>query len=124
MFSPAFEIAKASSAVVALLGNPPRFYSFGNAEQDGSKPYAVHQTIAGSPENYLRKLPDQDTLIVQVDVYCSTAAGGPNKAKEVTEALVEAFQEAAYVTSWNGEFRDPETKLWRISFTVEFMTPR
>lgn len=120
MFSPAFEIAKASAAVVAILGNPPRFYGFGDAVQDGTKPYAVHQTIAGSPENYLRKLPDQDTLIVQVDAYAQT----PKQSKAVVTALVEAFQEVAYVTSWNGEFRDPDTKLWRISFSVEFMTPR
>lgn len=120
MFSPAFEIAKASAGVIAVLGNPPRFYGFGDAVQDGAKPYAVHQTISGSPENYLNQRPDQDTLIVQVDVYAKT----PQLAKQVVTALVDAFEPVAYVTSWNGEFRDPDTKLWRISFTVEFMTDR
>lgn len=120
MFSPAYELAKASSAVKALIGDPPRFYSFGDADQDGDKPYAVQQTIAGSPENYLNQVPDVDRLVVQVDVYARV----PQDSREIVEALVGAFEASAYVTSWNGEFRDPDTKLFRISFTVEFFTPR
>lgn len=120
MFSPAFEIANASAAVKAVLGTPLRFYGFGDAQQDGAKPYAVHQVIAGSPENYINQVPDQDTLVVQVDAY----AGTPQEAKAIVRALVGAFEPVAHVTSWNGEFRDPETRLWRISFTVEFKADR
>lgn len=120
MFSPAYDLAAASLAVQAVLGNPPRFTSFGNAPQDGAKPYAVQQTITGSPENYLGQLPDLDSLSVQVDVYARVMAD----AKAITVALRDAFEPAGYVTSWNGEFFEADTKLWRISFTVDFKIPR
>ena len=120
MFSPAFEIAKADAAVVALLGNPLRFYDFGDAAQDGAKPYAVQQVVAGNPENYLAGRPDADNVVVQMDVY-----GLDMKAvKVVALALQHAFELHGYITGFNGTSREPDTKLWRVSFTVEFITDR
>ena len=61
MYPPVFATAVASPAVTALLGtNPTRLYLFGEAPQNVIKPYAVWQTVAGSPENYLGTLPDID----------------------------------------------------------------
>lgn len=120
MFSPVSDLVRDNAAVQAVFGNPARIDSFGNSPQDGAKPYAVHQVVGGSPENYLAGLPDLDSLIVQVDVY----ARAPQDTKRGVEALVGALEPVAYVTSWNGEFFEPDTKLYRISFTVEFITPR
>jgi len=65
MFPPVFSTAVAASAVTALLGtNPTRLYLFGEAPQGVAKPYAVWQTVAGSPENYLGTLPDIDHWVV------------------------------------------------------------
>lgn len=120
MFSPAYEIVKADGGVTALLGSPPRFYSFGDAPQDGSKPYAVQQVVSGFPENYLNQTPDTDSVVVQIDVY----AQAPQDAKAICLALANALEPVSHITNWNGQFRDSETRLWRISFTVEFKTPR
>lgn len=122
MFAPAADIAGADANVIAALGAPPaqRFYSFGEATEKTAKPYAVWQVVGGGPENYLAGRPGSDVHTVQVDVYADTA----NQARHVAEVLVRAFELSGYVTSWNGEFIDPGTKLKRISFTVEFITSR
>jgi hypothetical protein len=122
MFAPIADIAGADANVIAALGPPPnqRFYSFGLAPEQNEKPYAVWQVIGGSPENLLSGRPDSDRHVIQVDAYAKTA----NQARSVARVLAEAFELDGYITSWNGEFFDTDTQLRRISFTVEFITPR
>jgi hypothetical protein len=120
MFSPLYDLVKNDVAVQAVLGTPVRLYAFGDAAQDGAKPYAVQQTVGGRPENCLAGVPDMDSIIVQVDAY----APAMTQAKAIVVALAAVIEPVAYITSWNGEFRDTENKLWRISFTVEFKNPR
>jgi len=120
MFPPIFEVCAANSAVKMALGNPPRIYPFGEAEQGTPKPYAVWQTISGSPENYLAQRPDIDSFTLQVDVYAGTAAD----ARACARAIRDAIEPRAYVVRWNGEMRDPDTKSYRVSFDVDWWTPR
>lgn len=123
MFPPVFDQAEASAPVVALLktnDGPLRVYPFGEATQATPKPYAVWQIAYGSPDNLLACVPSMDTFGVQFDVYANTG----KVARQVTEALVNAFEPFAYVVSWNGEFKDDPTDLYRVSFTAEWMTPR
>lgn len=127
MYPPIAAVAQASAGVRAVLktGNGPvRFWPFGEAPQKGNPgyrvPYAVFQTVYGSPNNLLACIPSMDTWGEQVDVYGETAAS----VRAVAEALRDAFEPVAYIVSWNGEFIDEETNLRRYSFTVEFMTPR
>lgn len=125
---PVFEVAKASSEVTALLGvNPTRLWPFGEAPRDANgvpasaTPYAVWQLSYGTPQNTLSCPPDIDNAGVQVDAYAKTAA----QARAVANALSEAYEDAYHhVVSWNGEFMDDPTRLFRVSFTVEFWTPR
>lgn len=120
MFSPAYEIAKASGPVVAALGDPLRLYDFGDAEQDGSKPYAVQQVVGGFSENYLGETPDADSILVQFDIY-----GLDMKlVKLAALALRDAFEPTAHVTSYGGQSRETVTRLWRITFTAEFKSAR
>lgn len=120
MFSNLYALVKDVAGVQAVLGNPVRLYRFGQAPQDVAKPYAVQQTIAGQPENYLGERPDQDTLLVQVDVYAADMAG----ARAIVTALAAAIEPHTHITSWNGEFFEPDTKLQRISFTVDLKVDR
>lgn len=122
MFSPAFDIAQADPAVTAILGSGQsmRFYDFGDAAQDGARPYAVQQVVAGNPENYLAGRPDADRLIVQIDTY-----GLEMKAvKTLALTLQAAFELHGYITGFNGTSRELDTKLWRVGFTVEFIPLR
>lgn len=125
-YAPIYALAAASSTVVGLLKTPPgqlRFYLFGEADQNTVKPYAVWQTVGGSPENYINQRPDCDDWSTQVDVYAEDPAGA-SKARTIAFALMDAFEGSAYVTSYNGEFKETETKLYRFSFTVDWITHR
>lgn len=121
MYPPVFALAVAAPAVTALLGtNPTRLYPFGEAPQGVTKPYAVWQLVGGVPENYLGNVPDTDSYSVQIDVYADRAS----TARQVAEALRDAYEPKAYVANWNGESRDPDTNNCRISFDVDFITMR
>lgn len=123
IYPPIFSRANGSSAVRALLKTgtgPLRFYLFGEADQNTAKPYAVWQTIGGSPENYINQVPDSDDWSTQVDVYALT----PDSARAIAYALIESFEPVAYVTSYNGEYREAETRLYRFSMTCDWITHR
>lgn len=122
MNPPLHAVCAADSTVQDLLGdgNILRLFPFGEARQPETYPYAVWMVISGSPENYLGDAPDVDFTRTQVDVY----ARNWRSARDVRDALVNAMEGAAYVTSWNGEMRDPGTKSFRISFTVDWITAR
>ena len=116
-----FNIAKQSSAVTGVLGNPPRFYPFGQARQNEPRPYAVWQVVYGNPDNSLSCIPKEDMTGCQIDAYAKT----PTDAREVAAALRDAFEETYnHVVSFNGEFWEANTGLYRVSFTAEFWTVR
>lgn len=119
---PIFSLAVGSADVLALLkkGNTTRFYPFGEAPQGIERPYAVWQLVGGQPENRLATAPSMDTFRIQVDVY----ADKQSEARAVGDALRDAFEPAGYITGWNFEGRESDTRLFRFSFTVEFMEPR
>ncbi len=122
MYPPIHTIVAADTSVQSLLSNGSllRFYPFGEARQQDVYPYAVWQIVSGQPENYLGQRPDVDSFSTQVDVYGKTW----RSAREVGDALQAALEGDAYVSSYLGEMRDPETKSYRVSFTVDWVTPR
>lgn len=125
MIPPIFPPVAASTAVQALIGtgaagNPVRFFPFGRAPQNPTKPYAVWQNISGQPENYLEDLPDTDTFTLQIDVYADTAA----TAEQVAIAIRNAIEPVAYVTRWGGQSRDPDTQNYRETFDTEWIVYR
>ena len=120
MYPPIYEVAAADATVKSVLGSPPRLYLFGEAPPNVPKPYAVWRVPYGTPENYLGQAPDMDNFGAQIDVYGATATA----CRGVAKALRDALEPVAYVVSWNGESRDPVTRDYNYSFTVEFMEPR
>jgi hypothetical protein len=125
MYAPIFQAVNVSG-VQALLktGNGPlRFYMFGLADQNTPLPYAVWQTVYGAPENYLTNVPDVDSFGIQVDVYASPSQGAA-VARSVAEALRDAIEPHAHITSWRGDSRDPNTNNFRFSFDVDWIVNR
>lgn len=121
MTPPIFATCKADSGVTALIGsNPCRLYPFGEAPQGVAKPYVVWQVISGLPENYLAQVPDIDSFSIQIDVYADTASS----ARATAEAIRDAIEPNAYVTSYNGEGRDSETRNYRYGFSVDWIVQR
>lgn len=121
MYPPIFELAAKDAAVRAVLGTTPtRLFLFGLAPEGVSYPYAVWQVVGGSPENYLTNRPDIDNFVIQMDVYGPSA----NEVRAAAKALRDALEDHAHVTSWRGESRDSETRLYRSSFDMSFFTNR
>lgn len=121
MFPPLFATLYASSAVKALLGTTPlRVYPAGEATQDTPVPYAVFQTITGTPENYLGSRSDIDSFIVQVDVYAATLSS----ARACASAIRVALEPVSYITSLREPSKDPTTRNYRYSLDVDFWTER
>jgi len=116
-----FPLVATDSDCVSLLGSVPvRFWPFAAAPQDPAKPYATWQTIYGTPENYISCAPDVDKIGLQVDCWGDTISS----VREVANAIRVAVEGSAHITALNGETREPDTKLYRVSFTVEFWTER
>ena len=121
MYPPLFAICAADSTLTALIGtNPVRCFPFEEAKQGVALPYMVWQVIAGIPENYINQAPDTDNVVVQVDIYGATVAS----ARDVAIAARDAIEPHAHITSWRGESQDEETKLYRVSFDVEWWLNR
>jgi hypothetical protein len=118
---PFYTTCKADAAVLALLGSPePRIFPFGQAPQTVAKPYVVYQWIGGDPFNMLNCRPDADRASLQVDVYGLTTQSTTTVAK----AIRYAIELDSYVTSYRGDMRDEETKLYRTSFDVDWIVDR
>ncbi len=121
MFDPLFDAIKASSAVTNLIGaSPVRFYAFGDAPATVTKPYVVYRTAYGSPENVLDGSPSSDSFGFQIDAYGLTGSS----VEALSIALRAALEPVAYVTAFNGDGRDPDTKNYFDSFTVDWIKPR
>jgi len=121
MYPPLFSIVAADGTVQSLFGsNPVRVLPFGSADEKTPLPYAVWQTIGGSPENYLGDTPDMDSFLTQIDVYAKTASTARNGA----EALRDAIEPHAHIVSWRGESKDQTTGNFRHSFDINFLTAR
>lgn len=121
MYPPIFATCFADATCRELLGSSPmRLYPFGRAPEDESRPYAVWQTISGQPENYVDAAPDVDSMTTQIDVYATNEAD----AREVAEAIRDAIEPVAHITSWRGEMLDNGTELRRYSFDVEWIVLR
>lgn len=121
MNAPIFPLVSADSECVSLLGSAPtRFWPMGDAPQNSAKPYATFALVSGRPENNLNCPPDIDNESVQVDCWADT----PSEARSVAKAIRAAVEVAAYVVAFNFELREPDTRLYRVSFTVDFWTER
>lgn len=122
MYPPIFSTVSQYGPVTAILGSSPvRVFLFGEASYpDVQYPYAVYRVISGRPENSLADIPDIDLWTVQVDVYARSA----REAWAAAEALRDAIEPVAYVNTWRGGVRDPATRSYNYSFTVDWWTPR
>lgn len=121
IFPPIFSAVSGDAAVQAAFGTVPvRVFPFGGAPDQVVLPYAVWQVVTGAPENYIDGVPDVDSFIVQIDVYGASATS----VRAAAEALRDVLEPVAYIVGWRGESRDPETRRFRFSFDVDFLTPR
>lgn len=121
MYPTFFPTLTGNASVTAALGsNPTRVYPHGEAPQNVARPYATHQLVAGSPANYLGDLADTDHFRIQFNCYADTATA----ARSAAQVIREALEGSAYLVSFNGSGRDPDTNRYTYSFDMEFVQYR
>lgn len=121
MLPPIYSVCAADAAVQAALGNPVRLYAFGAAPEAVARPYAVWQLVpGGGPGNFLAGRPKTDRYLIQVDIYSDEV----QPLLDVAQALRDAIEAHAYITAWRSMSRDPETRRFRFSFDVDWLTHR
>jgi len=103
-----------------LVAKLLRFWPFSAAPQNPNKPYGTWQVLYGSPENSLNCAPSIDSIGVQVDLWGDTVSS----VRSAAEAVRRAVEKEAHVVALNGETREPDTRLFRVSFSVDFYTKR
>lgn len=103
-----------------LVAKLLRFWPFAAAPQNPNTPYGTWQVTYGVPENALACVPDKDRIGVQVDLWGDTVSS----VREAAEAVRRAVEKVAHVVALNGEMREPDTRLYRVSFTVDFWQAR
>lgn len=124
---PLFIICAADPVVTSIFQESPadsvRVYPFSHTEKHGfnlTLPYCVWQTTGGSPENYLGCEPDQDNVLLQIDVY----GADPETVRNGSNAIEAAIQSYCYITKYMTENFEKETKLYRTSFGVDWIVKR
>lgn len=120
-----YGMVKDDAGVQSALGAEPRFYPFGEAPQasvpDGElrESYATWQSSA-IPQNVMDGRPDMDDHRTQIDVWAPQAVD----ADQTADAIRDALEPLGHQVSLNFDGRDPETRLYRISFDFEFWQSR
>ena len=121
MMPPIFQTLKATAAVTALLGTKPlRFYPWGQAPQNPTKPYATYGVFNGNPENYLDRTPDIDNMGTQIDIWATTG----KSCDDCFIALRDALEPLGHMITFQSATKDPETQLYTARMEFDFWTPR
>lgn len=119
---PIFKLCNNCPAVVNLLKDNGvlRVFEFGQAPQDVAKPYVVWQEISGGHEPSLDLRPCNENHFIQVDCYAETAS----EAKDIKNVIELALETHALTTTYRGNSKESETKLFRTTLDFEFLTTR
>lgn len=113
-----YQILRANAALVALVGT--RIYRHGSAPQNVLKPYISWFVVTGTPENQLSGAPCTDMDSCQIDVWSDTDQQVVDIATEVRKALDSGGHANTVVVN----LRETDTRLYRISFQTDIITPR
>lgn len=116
-----FSKVAANAACTALLGkNPTRFWAYGMAPEDETRPYVVHQLVSGQPINHLSCRPSADEQTLQVQCYAKT----DKTCRQVLQAVADVVEQMGYITGWINDGIDKDTRLFSRGFFADFITPR
>lgn len=118
MTPPIYAILYPSAALRVALGDPLRLYP-GVARQAEMRPYLVYQS-RGTPEQFLSQPSDNDSVVVQLDIYATDR----DQAEQIAELVRQVIEKVAYVVAFNEFPRDNATNLSRFSLDAEFRVSR
>ena len=108
----------ASPQVTAICGK--RIYRHGTAPQKVTAPYVTWFIVAGTPENSISELPRVDNYSVQVDCWSNNTGSGDAQVENLAEAVRDALEPYAHMTSLVINERDFETQRFRMGMQFTF----
>lgn len=115
-----FGLLKASAAVTAILGTPPKVYRHGIAPQGTAAPYVVWLVVGADPENNLSDPPPTDRIVLQVDCWSPTDGG----VEVLAQAVRDAIEPSAHMTGIVVNEREPDTGLYRLALQFDYFMSR
>lgn len=121
MLPPVFAWLSADSAVVGMLGSGSILKVFEDeAPQGTALAYLVWGIVGGVPDNYLTDAPGIDNARLQFDIY----APDQLTRDAVYVTVRDVLEQHGRIVSFNGTFRDPDTRAYRLSFDFSAWTNR
>jgi hypothetical protein len=121
MISDLFSILNSNSTVKSYLGtNPLRVFPYGRAPEDVARPYAVYTVFNASPENYIDRTPDIDSISVQVSIYATTEQSLLNCFTSVRNAI----EPYAHMTNFATPDIDADDELYSCRMEFDFWDAR
>lgn len=99
-------------------GKITKVFSGGLAPLETSSPYVVWQSISKVPTQTIGNKTINNRSRIQFDIYSDDEA----QALQIQKLLNKRLERVGYVISSFGPMREPETKHYRISQDVSFIT--
>lgn len=120
MLPEVFPILSEDSDVIGFVGN--RIYRHGHAPQNANAPYITWFVVVGTPENCMDTTPTIDRYTIQID--CWSSHNGSTQVEQMAEAVRDAMEPHAHMTSIPVNEKDFETQRYRIGMVFDFWRHR
>jgi len=122
---PLYEVCKNDGPTAAFFGdsNILRIFPFSFSKKKGfdlTKPYAVWQTVGGSPDNVLEGGACSDSVEVQIDVYAQSV----DDCRQGANLIEAAIESECMITRYFTEEFEQDTKLFRATFGASWILKR
>lgn len=101
-------------------GDMTKVFSGGLAPLETSSPYVTWQIISKVPTQTIGNQTKNNRSRIQFDIY----SNDEHQALQIQNLLNKRLERVGYVISSVGPMREPETKHYRISQDVSFITGR
>lgn len=118
MLPPIFDILTGDAQVSGIVGD--RVYPHDAAPQDVARPYVTWFVVAGPPENVLDGPPPVDKFTLQIDCWNQASQG----VLDLAAAVRNALEPHCHITNQLQNRRDPETRLYRYGFELDYFLSR
>lgn len=113
-----------TTAVQAIIGNPPRIHGSGLAPEGVQRPYVTWFTVSDIGVENLSGPPPGDVGTIQIDCWAGPADDQERVCMNLAAAVRTALDAANIVNRVVAHSREPDTRLFRIGLQADFIRNR
>lgn len=118
MFPPVYNLLHGAAAVLAIVGD--RIGAHNEVPQDTARPYITYSTVSGQPFDQLSGAPCGDFDAIDINCWHQTDEG----IRALALAVRNALDAALICNRVTIDLREPDTRLYRVGITADFITNR